>query len=177
MAYYSPNNQVLLSKKTASSSSLIEFTSLITAAFTTYYIIFENIIPATDATTMTMYFSTDNGSTYLSSNYRWANIYQDSSGANTTNNNNSDTSLSLFNKVSNSSSRGVNGGLTLYSLNSTKIANYSGKVVHYSSDTAAAQNLFEGVNTGTTAVTAIKFQMSSGNITSGNIYLYGLLYN
>ncbi len=177
MAYYSPFTQVLLDTQTASSSASLSFTSKITSAYSLYLVQFSNIIPATDATVLTLLFSTDNGSTYLSANYKWSYTILTSGGGNSLSNNNSDSSLSFGGDVSNSSSRGVNGYMNLYCLNTTNIANYSGIIGHYASGGTANQNIFTGANTGTTAITAIKFQMSSGNIASGKIYLYGINTN
>jgi hypothetical protein len=46
---------------------------------------------------------------------------------------------------------------------------------NYNSDNVALNADVGGMNTGTTAVTAIKFAMSSGNITSGTINLYAVV--
>lgn len=177
MAYYSPYTQVLLDTQTATSSTSLSFTSKITSSYSLYLLIFSNIIPATDNVVLQLLFSTDNGSTYLGSGYRWSYTILSSAGTNTLANNNSDTSTSFAGSISNNSSRGVNGYMNLYCLNSANIPNFSGIVGHYASGDTANQNIFVGTNTGTTPVNAIKIQMSSGNIASGKIYLYGLNTN
>ena len=57
--------------KTASSSASIEFTSDINSGFNVYYLSIRKLVASTNATELRMYFSTDNGSTYLSSGYRY----------------------------------------------------------------------------------------------------------
>ena len=60
----------LLSTQTASSTATINFdSSVITTDYESYYVIINNLIPATNQTTLRFRFSTDNGSSYLSENY------------------------------------------------------------------------------------------------------------
>lgn len=177
MAYYSPFTQVLLDTKTASNSASLAFTSVITSAYGLYFIQFSNIIPVTDNVVFKLLYSTDNGSTYLNTNYKWSYTILKSSGTNFLSSSNSDSSISLGESISNNSSRGVNGFMNLYCFNVSNIANLSGFISHYASGDTADQNIYVGANTGTTAVNAIKFQMSTGNISSGKIYLYGINTN
>jgi hypothetical protein len=168
---------VSLSKQTASASANISFTSFVNAAYTTYKIYFRNVLPVTDSVILRLLFSTDNGATYLNSNYQWAYTIATSSPFGGTSGSSGDSVIQLADTISNSSSRGVNGEITLYDLNSgTFAARLKGTFIHQVAtfnDLTVTNNC--GNNTGTTAVNAIRVQMSSGNISSGTMTLYGVI--
>jgi len=166
---------VKLASTSASSSASIEFTSKISSNFSTYYVKIRNILPATDATSLLLTFSTDNGSTYLSTNYTWVFSSALSSNSQTITYNAADTSITIADTLSNDTTRDLNADIMLYDMNSgTYMSKIDTHCVSYNSDAHGKIIVGGGSNTGTTAITAIKFAMASGNIASGTIGLYGI---
>lgn len=173
---YIPKQLVLLSKQAASASASISFTSVITSAYTSYVLQIRNLVPATNATTTKLLFSTDNGATYLNANYVW----------NVTVNNNviyplastSDSSIQLHDTYATGvSNNSVNGYINFYNLGSSSFLNRSASYFILNDTggtTPPEQSTGTGFNT-TLSINAIRLQMSSGNITSGNFYFYGVV--
>lgn len=173
MAYNNKRSLIALSTQTASSSSSLAFTSLISSTYSTYYIAIRNLLPATDATSLYITFSTDNGSSYLSTNYRY--MYENiTSNANAISGSGSAAQGIITGTISSTSSRSLSGDFYFLNANVAKCPDFRGICCHY--DSAGFFNLVqcETSNSGTTAVNAIKFAMSSGNIASGTITLYAV---
>lgn len=165
---------IKLGTATASNSASISFTSLISATYSTYLVILNNVLPATNGAALLLTYSTDNGSTYLNTNYRWAYTYTVPT-ANGRAGSASDSSISINNGVGNASGNGVSGHLYFYNLNvATNFPLVQGMTS--APDNASTTMLINtGNNSNTTGVNAIKFAYSSGNITSGTFTLYGIV--
>jgi hypothetical protein len=175
MAYNQPEEIIYLSTQTASNSASLSFTSLITTTYPVYFIKVRNIVPATDTDNFLLTFSTDNGSTYLNSAYQWSQIGVTEASFTSTQFNNSDSSIQLTPAMSSTANRGgLSGQMYLYGFAVAKVPQISLEAFNYDSNTHANYRITYGANTGTTAVNAIKFACSSGNITSGSIILYGM---
>lgn len=174
MAYNEPLTFKLLQSLPASNSASIAFTGI--GSFNTYYVSFKNIVPVTNNDFLLMTFSTDNGSTYLNSGYKYFSLNELSAPTETGQNSNAGTSLQLTYKLSSATAKAMNGGMYLYALNqSTFVPQYQGQAVYI--DDASGNcvlDIFSGMNTGTTAINAIKFTCSTGNISSGTFLLYGV---
>lgn len=175
MAYAVPKAYVLLKSTAASSSASITFTSLITSNFSTYYLRLRDVMPANNADSLLLTFSTDNGSTYLNSNYKWSNRFQ-VVGSQGINNNNSDSSATIALVMRNSATPGMNADLYLFNMNSgTYSPSFLGNVTQPNdSNSNIGLGRVGGYNTTTTAVTAIKLTASTGNVASGTFKLYGV---
>jgi len=167
---------VFLESHTASASASLIFTTFITSTYNVYEIVMQNLLPATDGVGFTLEASTDGGSTWLgSSTYSWAMVRtggsQASSGA-TMPVDGFATGL-----VGNTASfGGLSGTLRLYNPLSTT----ANKPVSVLDAFQALDGTTEAVNgTGiigtTSAVNALRFKFSSGNITSGVIRAYGIV--
>jgi len=177
MAFSIPSNLVLLSSQTASSSASISFTNEITSDFTSYYVILRDIVAATNNQAVLLTFSTDNGSTYLSSNYQYAIQYAESGNTNTHAQSTGASSITLTPPLSSTTSQAYSGNVNLYGFAQGTLppmlygfgANQDNATSYLFSSVVTA------MNTGTTAINAIKFAMASGNITSGTITLYGMV--
>lgn len=173
MAYNVPVILKLLNTQTASSSGSLAFTSTISSTYSSYYIAIRNLLPATNATSLYLTFSTDNGSSYLSTNYRY--MYENiTSNANAITGSGSAAQGIITATLSSTSSRTLNGDFYLINADVAKCPDFRGICCHY--DSAGFFNLVqcETSNSGTTAVNAIKFAMASGNIASGTITMYGV---
>lgn len=175
MAYNDPRELAYIDTKTASTSTTISFTSGISSNFSVFFIKLRNIILTTDNSNIQMLFSTNGGSSYLSSNYDWAYLVAGSGAFTGGVNGLADSKIQLCNSQSNSSSRAFNGDIKLFNLSdSSNIKTY----FYFSNSLNQDGNIYYeiggGRNSGTTAVNAIRFQSSSGTIASGSFYLYGV---
>lgn len=172
---YLPKQMVLLSSQTASTSAAISFTSAISSAYTTYVLKIKNMVPVTDNVAIHLLFSTDNGSTYLNSNYSWAYSTAYVSGL-FGSGSASDSKILLGDSLSNVSTKPCNGEVTLYNLNTSNTPSCMSRLVYYNSPNPGIAEYFDGgYNSTTTPVNAIRILVSSGNIASGNFYLYGVV--
>lgn len=178
--------RVLLSSQTASNSAFIAFTSGINSTYTRYVIEVTSLIPATDGTDFACQISTDGGSSYKSgaSDYVWGMVTSVSSGSALSDNDTADPQIYL-NRIGNAnehmgnaSGEGANSTITLFNPAGTSLY----QMIEFTTSYIGAGTGVRSVRTngsGTyttagTAVNAIKFYMSSGNITSGTFRLYGI---
>jgi hypothetical protein len=144
-----------------------------TTAFQTYKVELQNIIPVTTTVKLQLLVSTDNGSTWVATNYRWANNNIDSAATNASSGSTSDSSWQIASAIPNSASGSLSGELILYDMeNGTFVPKFSSSTVYGVTPTSGWMS--GGVQTSVTAITAIRFQMSSGNISSGTFVLYGV---
>ena len=173
MSYAFPRELVYIDTQTASSSSSISFTSGISTNFKTFLVKIRNLNPSSNAANILLTFSTNGGSSYLSTNYNYYDFFVTNALGNDSATGTS--SIHTFSDVSSTAKFAINEDITLYNFsNSVQV-----KSVYYQ---YMAQNgtpvpvIVEGYgnNTGTTAVNAIKFAPSAGTFTTGNFYLYGV---
>lgn len=178
---------LLVASLTASTSASLAFTTrnatgqsgaIFQSDFDAYYVVVDHLVPATNDTTLQLTVSTNGGSTWESTNYLLNYHYVSASATHGAGNLTGTTSYFYLadHLSSTASNAGTSGNYTLYNPLSTsghKILN--GVETNYN----ASDGQFYTVTAGgrfasTTAVNAIKFAMSSGNIASGTIYVYGL---
>lgn len=166
---------VLLSNQTASSSSTIDFTSFVSASYKSYTIFIRNPVPSAALTTMQMLFSTDNGSTWLNSAYKWnQGFYVSSLTAPLGNASNSDSSIQLYDALQTNAGFTFNLDLTFYNVNTTTPITFVGDgVANDVVNALCTHSINSGCNTGTTAVNAIRLQPGSGNFATGTFKLFG----
>lgn len=137
---------------------------------------FVNVIPATDNVDLYMRMSTDGGSSYDSG----ANYQDARSGANTNNalTGGGATGLSAIRiqvGIDNAATSSLNGTLRLYNPGSTVVhKSVTGHVNNLGNDTFRYINSIGGWYISVTAVNAVQFLMSSGNIGSGSIRVLGV---
>jgi len=167
---------VLISSSTASASATINFTGL-TSSYSKYIVVITDLIPATDNTSLLFRTSTDGGSSYDSgaTDYEHTRLASVStaSGA-TTGESTGDTSIVLSAQVGNAAGESFNATLTLYNPSSTVKTLAAWTASNVRQDSAASNTIGTGYRDSAADVDAIRFLMSSGNITSGTFYLYGL---
>lgn len=175
MAYNFPDDLTIISTLTASSSASLAFTSKITSNWSTYYVSIRNLLPATNGTDLILTFSNDNGSTYLSANYKYTYLNDPSTGTIAAVGSTSAASCTLLTLASTAASAGISGDFYLYNMKSASIPPYyKGQLVHFNNASACSNVQFGGMNTDTTGINAIKFIFSSGSIASGTISLFGV---
>lgn len=172
---YGGTGPLLLATKTAAVSATLDFTSVITSAFDDYLIEILSVLPATNAANLQMLLSTDNGSSWTGgTTYRYATSYASDIGATGHTESNGAAAWFLAGTIANSTD-GVSGTVRLHNpLSATLTKQMHGQLSFLHSDTNRYRFDFAGWYVSVTAANAIRFQMSSGNITSGIIRLYGM---
>ena len=174
----------LLSTTTASSSANLAITSGIDSTYNEYIFKFINMHPATDDV-----FFQFNGSDDTSSHSY--NITKTTTNFSAEHNEGDSTAQvgyvtgddlaqgtgyqRLFNGVGNDNDGSLSGELYLFNPSSTTyVTHFMARVGGHRHSSAALDSYVSGYFNTTAAITALNFQMSSGNIDSGVIKLYGV---
>lgn len=165
---------IFLEAHTASTSAQLDFTTFSTT-YEEYVFSLINVIPSTDAVDFQVRVGTGGGPTYdTGANYDWTHKYtyiasEGTEGA-------SNTSIFKIRGSVTNSTMGTSGEARLYTPTSSTL--YKGFLYHTTSWVGAVGAAVHDVGAGTykqtTAVTGIRFFMSSGNIASGTIRMYGV---
>ena len=172
----------LISSQTASASASISFTSGIDSTYKAYKFVFSNIQPRTDSVDFTFNLSTDSGSNYnVTKTSTWFRSvhFEDDSDANLTYDGSYDLAQStsfqtLLTAVGSGADESASGSLQLFNPSSTIYVKHFISVFNYYHTSNISINPFiAGYGNTTSAVNAIRFQMSSGNM-DGTIYMYGI---
>jgi hypothetical protein len=175
---------VLLSTQTASSSASISFTSGLTSAYKEYLFIFNNIHPQTDITHFQFQGSTDGGSSYnttiTSTVFR---AYHDETGTYNGIEYSTDQDLAqstsyqnLQNNVGGDNDQCKSGILRIFNPSDTTFVKhfiYTGNKVQHND--FAVNNYIAGYFNTTSAINAVDFKFSSGNIDAGTIQMFGVV--
>ena len=174
---------VLLSTQTASASANISFTTGLDSTYDEYIFKFINIHPATDNVTFHFNMSTDGGSNYnVTKTTTFFRAYHNEAGNDSglvyapLNDLSQSTSFQILQTdLGNGGDENVSGSLTLFNPSSTTYVKHFIAVTNSNNyaDYSPADFVASYGNT-TSAVNAIRFQMSSGNIDDGIIKLYGV---
>jgi hypothetical protein len=179
---------VFISKQTASSSASISFTSGIDSTYKEYIFYFVNIHAGTDRVKFQFQGSTDGGSNYnttMTTTYFNAYHTESDSGTptveyNTGQDDAQSTSFSdLIPPIGIDNDNNAVGYLHLFNPSSTTfvkhfISNMNHTYVTSSNAPYTWQGFKSGYFNSTSAIDSIQFKMSSGNIDSGDILLYGV---
>ena len=185
LASASTGDLVFISKQTASSSASISFTSGIDSTYKEYIFYFVNIRPASDNVRVQFNLSTDGGSNYnVTKTTTDFSAQHNESGSftNLTYSSGRDlaqsTGYQALNgdgEVSSDSDHGLNGKLNLFNPSSTTFAKHFIGTTNYNEASNYSINAFiAGYGNTTSAINAVSFNCSSGNIDSGEILLYGV---
>jgi hypothetical protein len=167
----------LLEQHTASSSATLDFTTFISSTYDSYMIDVVEIAPASNAVNLLMQVGSGGGPTYdTGNNYEYVFNGRTTNGAASTFEGSATTCV-LTAPLSNNAGYGmVNLNVSAKGLQSTshrKIFMGTMECVTSTPSNIAGTLHFNWLTTGT-AVTALRFLMSSGNIASGTIRIYGL---
>ncbi len=173
----------LISTQTASSSSTISFTSGIDSTYDEYVFKFYDIHPATDNVRFEMNMSADGGSNYNVTKtttffQTWHNEADSETTLEyaTTSDLAQGTGTQRFNNgLGNDSDQSISGTLHLFDPSNTTFVKHFISTFNQVYYTDYSINMFvAGYANTTSAINAIQFTMSSGNIDSGVIKLYGI---
>ena len=173
----SSGDWVKIESQTASSSPNIDFINL-SSTYAAYVVMISNLSPATDQTTLWMRTSTNNGSSYDSggTNYDWIVLNLTGTATAVTSNtaNASKIELNAASTLGNGANEKASFRVTVFNPS----ANERTRIIcegHYLNATPATCLVHSGGSRNqATAVNAIRFLMSSGNIASGRFDLYGI---
>jgi hypothetical protein len=165
---------VILNSLSANNSASLTDTTSLTTVYTNYGIFFDNILPSSNSVTLMAQVSTNGGTTYLNSSY------QSSSATPSTINTSTTVILVSSNTalgISNAAGYGLSGQLWLYNpsagANRTQINGTASWRIPGTGGVSFSQfGAFQ--DGGNSAINAIKFFMSGGNIASGTIQIYGM---
>jgi hypothetical protein len=166
---------ILLNTVNASAAASVTFNSTyITSTYNKYIIEFDGVYSSSNGVDLYLLVSTNNGSTYVSTNYQWAGItVPENTGTPAGEAASGDTQFNLT--------------MTLAGIGTSAGGGFSG-TIKFSNPSAAASQLFgwdihgnttntflqgSGRQTATSAINNIKLILSAGNIT-GNFHLYGI---
>lgn len=171
----------LIDVQTASTSATLDFTKGINSTFDMYMFVLTNILPATDGAGLQLRVSEDAGSNWQSdaTDYEYHFELRKSSSATPSSVNSQGATSILITAATIGSAAGeaLNGTVYAHGPASTTNHMFRYDVVYMSNDATAELFQSTGVgvrNDATTAITGVRFLMSSGNITSGSIAMYGL---
>ena len=176
---FAHNNITALSTSTITNDSSIDFT--LNTGFGAYVFLLSNIVPATTGTDLYLRTSTDGGSTYDSgaSDYGWSNKSLACVGTPTPldQGDDADTKLKLNGSaIKNTGGIGISG--MVYIINQD-VANHTyiiwQTISLNDSGTKHENNSGGGVRLASEDVNAVRFLMSSGNLSSGSISVYPML--
>jgi len=177
---------VLISTATASASATIDFTGL-SNTYSSYQVRFSNVVPATDNVALFMRIGTGATPTYQTgTDYLWivlaGNVVYGSTTYNAGNAaNGSDDHILLTGGIltNTASLSSCNGIVDVFNPSQSTTLHgiiFSTQYVDDDAPDRMAQIKGDGLYKSTTAITALRFYLSSGNITSGTFKLYGIMF-
>jgi hypothetical protein len=172
----------LISSQTASASASLSFTTGIDSTYRTYMFKFINIHPSAVGR-FSFNGSTDGGSNYnVTKTTTFFRAKHDEADTATTLNYESGEDLAqstsyqyITNPIGTANDESGVGTLYLFSPSSTTYVKHFFSTTNiYTNSSETENNFMAGYFNTTSAVNAIRFQMSTGNIDAGTIYMYGI---
>ena len=172
-----------IATQTASSSASLSFTSGINNTYKEYIFYFIDIHPASDSVNFTFNMSIDTGSNYnVTKTTTFFDAYVSESGSDATVAYSSSRDLAqstnfqiLAREIGNDNDQATSGFLHLFNPSSSVfVKHFISKLNSAYSGNYTMQHYVAGYGNTTSAVDAVQFKMSSGNIDSGQILLFGL---
>ncbi|MCP3681589.1 MAG: hypothetical protein GY861_02770 [bacterium] len=176
----------LIDTQTASADATLEFVTGIDSDHDRYMFVFDSILPANDGVDLEARFSVDTGSNWVTAagSYSWAYVggRSDNGGAYSAINgaDEEDDSMRLLGDQENTAGASTQGVLYLYNPSSTvEYSTLHGLMSFAWNDglnefgTVQIATFYHNGEGAAVATDGVQFFMSAGNITSGNIKLYG----
>jgi len=174
---------ILLSTQTASASANISFTSGIDSTYDSYVFKFYDIHPSVDNSFFEFNLSTDSGSnynvtkttTFFKAQHSENDVYGSLDYMTASDLAQSTSFQQLSTNSGNDNDQSGVGTLQLFNPSSTTfIKHFIANTNLYHFEDLSMENFVAGYGNTTSAVDAVRFQMSSGNIDSGTIKMYGV---
>ena len=178
-------NLFLLSTQTASASASISFTTGIDSTYDAYQFEIINCHPATDAVDFKFNLSTDGGANYnVTKTTTFFTAFHDETdeGGGILRYENTgelaestDFQFLSYGGIGNGADESVSGTLTLFNPSSTTfVKHFIATTNSYGNANVSVNSYVAGYGNTTSAINAIQFIMSSGNIDAGTIKMYGI---
>ena len=176
-------NTVFISKQTASDDASLEFTSGFSTDYFEYIFKFDNLKPATDTVDILMYLSNDAGSSYYTANMYSVSWFTSRLSGSATSSDllakevwNGAFAYMSWNQGNDAASEWRSAGeLRLYRASVSQNTAWTSTQVQFEMDNKFSRQITGGCTSGAEEiVNGIKFAFSSGNVTSGDIYMYGV---
>lgn len=168
---------VLLEQQSASGSAQLDLAAWYSTTYDEYMIEIVGLVPATNAVDPLLRFSTDGGSSYDSgSNYSASGFRWSQGGTAVANAGGTSIKLDASGTQVNTSTKSFNATIRLFNPGSTALHKRL-ICAAYSDDGSGNPDIgieVRGSYNSTSAVNAFRVLMSSGNITSGTIRVYGI---
>jgi hypothetical protein len=173
----------LISTQTASSSATISFTTGLDSTYDAYEFHFINVRPANDNTAFQFNMSTNSGSTYVVTKTSTVfDAYQNEAGTitalgyETTHDLAQSTAFqTIVMDIGNGADECLAGTLQLFNPSSTTyVKHFIANTNSYNGSDYTLNAFTAGYGNTTSAINAIQFKFSSGNITDGVFKLYGV---
>ena len=174
---------ILLSTQTASASATISFTTGLNSTYDEYIFKFINIHPATDDVKFTFNMSTDGGTNYnvtKTTTFFRARLFEADTSpelayVTVEDLAQSTSAQSLAIGLGNDNDQNCVGELILFNPSSTTyVKHFISKINESGQDDQTRNDFIAGYGNTTSAVNAVQFKMSSGNIDDGIIKMYGV---
>ena len=160
----------ILAKVTGASGATVDFANVFSSSYEIYLMAYENYLPSTNNTVLSALFGTGATPTYQTTGY-FGTIYGFNGTASA-----AVTYLPLSASETNVAHFEANGYFYIFNVNnSPSSVAIAGILNSFSQGSFISQSQFiSGGWQGASPVTSLRFAPSSGNIASGNFYLYGL---
>ena len=175
-------NMVLISSQTASNSASLSFTTGINSTYKEYQFYFIDIHARTDNVNFTFNLSTDSGSNYnvtkTTTYFRAIHSEGDADGFGYSGG--SDLAQStgeqiLTESTGNDADQSIASYMSLFNPSSTTyVKHFIAVINNYTQDNYSENDYLAGYGNTTSAINAVRFQMSSGNF-DGTILMYGIV--
>jgi len=186
-ADYTGGSIIFIKKLTASSSATLSFVDgtsdvVLDDTYKEYLFTFNNIHPATDTAFLSFNMSTDAGSNYnVTKTTTYFQAKHDEADSNTGLSYNTSYDLAQstgFQNISSSIGNGNDecgsGYLHLFNPSSSFVKHFIARTSNYHDSNFIFDIYTAGYGNTTSAIDAVQFKMSSGNIDAGDICLYGI---
>jgi hypothetical protein len=168
---------VKISSVSASASASVSFTGL-SSTYAAYVVVIGNLVPATDGANLLMRTDENGGASYDAgaSDYRYSYISLLDNGATPGGARSAGaTAMQLSDTIGNAGEENVSGFVYLHHTAGTRGFTSNWSLGRYDTGGSYRADIGGGTRVSvTTAIDAVQFLMSAGNITSGAFTLYGL---
>lgn len=169
-------SEVWLNGVDASASATIDFAGFISGTYKSYRFRFTDIIPATNAAQLWMRMGTGGTPTYdAGANYHYHQWRYFASSQGPTGGDGQSAIILCLGIGTGSANYSVSGEATLFNAAGAIHKTVQSRTTEVDTGAGAYLGTFtDGIYQSTTAITAVRFLMSSGNIASGRIDMYGI---
>jgi hypothetical protein len=169
----------LLATVTASSSATVDFDNFLDSTYDTYMVTYSNVLAATDAVDFYTRFGTGATPTYQASLYRYSKTGGRAGSVVQRDSSNSTAAAIIMNdsgvnSLGNVAGEEVSGVMYIHGPASAVHTSCHYSQSREDADDFMQQEVGSGKWDSTTAVTSVRFLMSSGNVASGEFKLYGI---